>query len=542
MKNRTLLVSGLVLVLLLMQVVGQPTHPQLLTPFTKAETVNKSLTRQAPAPIINETFGTGSSSEHGEKVIECSSGGFALAGTTDGYGASCQDGWLIRTDSDGNHLWNYTYGGGGSDFIYSVIECSDGGFVLVGYTYSFGVSNAACWLVKVNANGIFQWNKTYDSTADDFGHEVIEVSTGGFAIAGYSHISPNQDQLWLVRTDPSGNHLWNQSYGGPYDDAAYSLIEVSSGGFLLTGYTKSYGPGVPSTPSRISTPSNLWVVKTNSTGHLQWHRTYHHPDFGYEYGRVSIECSDGGFAIGGYTVNLVTGDCDFWLIRADSLGAHLWNHTYGYSNGEEILRDIIAYSSGGYALGGWTNNTGNQYDDVWLVYTDGSGTQIWNESYGSSRDDYSVGLADCSLGIAVYGTGQTIAYDFQAWFFVIPDDVAPTWNPAPVDQTVLSGLPFRYDLNATDGQGLAVWTINDTTNFAIDSDGVVTDAVLLAVGTYRLRVTVSDPAGNTLIGTFLVTVVVAPLSPLLLFIGIAVVVIVIVCLLIYFWRRSRESK
>ena len=194
-------------------------------------------------------------------------------------------------------------------------------------------------------------------------------------------------------------------------------------------------------------------------------------------------------------------------------------------------------------MAGTTTHTPLSDLDLWVVRVDDDGNHLWNESFGSwDYDLHCYGLADCSLGIAVYGTPHTIANCYEGWLIIIPDDVAPTWNPAPADQTVLSGLPFSYDLNATDGQGLASWTINDTTNFAIDADGVVTNAVVLAVGTYNLRVTVSDPADNTLTGTFKVTVVAVLMPPIFLYIGIAVVAIILVILIIYFWQRSRKSK
>ncbi|MFX1476405.1 MAG: cadherin repeat domain-containing protein, partial [Promethearchaeota archaeon] len=320
------------------------------------------------------------------------------------------------------------------------------------------------------------------------------------------------------------------------------VLEASNGDFVLIGSTESYGPGVPSTPSKFSIPSNFWVVRTNATGYMLWYRTYHHDDFGYEYGFAGVECASGDFVFAGYTYSISTDRRDFWLIKTDNTGEHIWNETYGWSDSEDRLREMIAYSSGGFVLVGQTNHTSSGQTDIWLVYTDNSGNQVWNESYGSDYDDWCYGLADCSLGIAVYGSAESATPNvYDSWLFVLPDGVAPTWNPAPTDQTVLFGVPFSYDLNATDPWTLT-WAINDTTNFAIDQDGVVTNAVTLAVGVYALRITVTDPAGNALIGTFLVTVTAPAQIPLLLYIGIAVIVIIIVVLLIYFMRRSGKSK
>jgi hypothetical protein len=254
-----------------------------------------------------------------------------------------------------------------------------------------------------------------------------------------------------------------------------------------------------------------------------------------------VECPNGDFAFGGF-IDYGAGDKDFWLIRTTSAGMHIWNETYGYAAKTDQLNELILYSSGGFVMSGTTTNTPLSDPDLWVVRVANDGTHLWNESFGSWDSDlHCYGLADCSLGIAVYGTPHTSTNSYQGWLIVIPDNVAPAWNPAPTDQTILYGVPFSYDLNATDPWPLT-WTINDTTSFAIDADGVVTNAVLLAVGVYSLRVTASDPAGNSIIGTFLVTVTAPPLAPLLLYIGIAVVIIILVILSIYLWQRSRKSK
>ncbi len=450
---------------------------------------------------MNETYGSVGWDSGGE-VIECSDGGFAIVGYTDSYGAGNTDGWLVRTEANGDIRWNYTYGGPGYDFLSSLVECSDGGFALAGYTDSFGVTVSAFWLVRVNANGGFLWNETYDTPGSDFGEDIVEMSTGGFAITGFTSGFGGDLDIWLVGTDTSGNHLWNQSYGSIYSDLAYSVIEVSSGGFLLTGHKPTTHLAAR---SRFTPDDDLWIVRTNGTGHMLWDRTF---DAGsYEYGSYAVECSDGGFAVSGSVINYGTLRSDYWLIRTDDTGAHQWNETYGWSDGREVCRELIAYSSGGFVLAGDTNRTSDGNTDFWVVYTDDSGTQLWNESYGGPDNDSCHGLADCSLGIAVSGflNFSTPNYE-QGWLFVIPDQVAPTWDPAPADQTAIAGVSFSYDLNATDAQGLAAWTLNDTTTFAIDADGVVTNTVALGIGTYGLYVTVSDPAGNTLTGTFMVTV------------------------------------
>jgi predicted secreted protein len=140
--------------------------------------------------------------------------------------------------------WNQTYGGAGDDRAYSVINTTDGGYALAGYTNSFGAGGYDFWLVKTDSAGNMQWNQTYGGAGDDCARSIVQTSDGGYALAGYTYsFGAGGYDFWLVKTDSAGNMQWNQTYGGTGDDYAYSVVQTSDGGYALAGYTNSFGAG-----------------------------------------------------------------------------------------------------------------------------------------------------------------------------------------------------------------------------------------------------------------------------------------------------------
>ena len=145
--------------------------------------------------IWTQSYG-GADEQDVASLVETSDGGFALAGNTLSIVGNLEDYFLVKTDSSGNMLWNKTYGGSDRDYAYSVVEASDGGFALVGYS-SF--SNSVFWLVKTDSSGNMEWNKNYGESLGWDGYPVIATSDGGFALVGSNAgISPDGD-FWLIR-------------------------------------------------------------------------------------------------------------------------------------------------------------------------------------------------------------------------------------------------------------------------------------------------------------------------------------------------------
>jgi hypothetical protein len=320
-------------------------------------------------------------------------------------------------------LWNQTYGGLGDDEAYSLVQTNDRGYAIAGYTDSFGIGETDAWLIKTNANGNMIWNHTYGARANDRATAVIQTSDGGYAVAGYTDsYGAGSYDFWLIKTDVNGTMLWNQTYGGPGDDEAYSLVQTNDGGYAIAGYTTSYGSGT----------DDFWLVKTDSSGNLTWNQTY--GGTGDDEASSVIQTSDGGYALAGYTNSSGAGGYDFWLIKTDANGATLWSHTYG-DTGDEFASAVVQTSDGGYALTGPIDSYGAGEFDFWLVKTDALGNRQWDKTYGGSRDDESYALILTSDGgYALAGlTNSYGAGEYDGWLVktnssgntVIPQSSSP---------------------------------------------------------------------------------------------------------------------
>jgi hypothetical protein len=329
----------------------------------------------AAASEWSQTYGQSGDNEV-FSIVQTSDGGYALGGFTNSSGAGSYDFWLIKTDANGTVQWSQTYGGAGDDEACSVVQTSDGGYALAGYTDSFGAGETDAWLIKTDANGNMIWNQTYGARAEDQASAVIQTNDGGYALAGYTDsYGAGSYDFWLIKTDANGTMLWNQTYGGTGDDEASTVIQTSDEGYALTGYTGSYGSGM----------DDFWLVKTNSSGNLEWSQTY--GGIGDD-GALSVvqTSNDGGYALAGYTNSSGAGGYDFWLIKTDANGATLWSHTYG-DTGNEFAYAVVQTSDGGYALAGPTDSYGAGDFDFWLARTDASGSMQWDKTYGGSGDD-----------------------------------------------------------------------------------------------------------------------------------------------------------
>jgi len=323
-----------------------------------------------PPPIKwTKTYG-GIGDEFAWSMVQTLGGGYAIAGYTDSFGAGGKDFYLVKTDSYGNMEWNKTYGGVQDDSGRAMVRTLDGGYAIVGETFSFAVGMWDFWLVKVDSSGNHEWNQTYGGAGIDSAFSIVQTSDGGYALAGGAEPSgaDNRD-FWLVKVDSSGNHEWNQTYGGGADEDAWSMIQTSDGGYALAGFTHSFGAG----------NRDFYLVKTDSYGNMEWNKTYGRANYDAAYAGV-IQRNDGGYALAGVAYSFGAGTWDFWLVKVDSSGNHEWNQTYGGAN-DDFAYSAIGTSDGGYALTGYTMSFGGGGTNLWLVKTDSSGNMQWNITY-----------------------------------------------------------------------------------------------------------------------------------------------------------------
>jgi len=346
----------------------------------------------------NRTYGR-VGNEIAYSIVRTSDGGYVLAGYTDSYGAGYRDFWLIKTDPAGTLLWSKTYGGAYYDEAYSVVGDTD--YALAGYTLT-PIHLNDFWLVKTDSSGNVVWNKTYGGRGGDVATSMVQ--DGGYVLVGYTDsYGAGGNDFYLVKTDLWGNMVWNRTYGGRSEDTASCIIRTSDGGYAIAGKTYSFGAG----------SWDFWLVKTDSSGNVVWNKTYGGEDS--EVASSVVQSSDGGYALAGYTMSYGAGFGDFWLVVTDPNGNAQWNRTYGGTN-NEYASSIIQNSDGGYAIAGRTYSFGAGSWDFWLVKTDTVGNMLWNRTYGGTGWDEAYSMVETSDGgyaiageTSSYGAGN---YDF----------------------------------------------------------------------------------------------------------------------------------
>jgi TolB-like protein len=402
------------------------------------QTIN--LTTSPPETTWNRTYG-GAGSDDAYAFQQTSDGGYIVAGSTNSSGAGGRDFWLVRTGASGNHLWNKTYGGADDDEAYAVQQTGDGGYVMAGFTDSSGAGGYDFWLVKTDSEGNHLWNKTYGGAGDEFGCSVQETSDGGYIIAGYTSTSNNlNNRFWIVKTDGNGYQQWNRTYAGIGGSRAFSVEETSDGGYIVAGYTDV--PIADNGYWLVGVNDDFWLVKIDSAGNHQWNKTYgvtcYDAPFNVSRERAySVqETSDGGYIIAGETyywkLQIVGNDIkvsqvrDFWVVKTNGSGDHLWNKTYG-GTGLDAAYSIQEMSEGGYIVGGSTSSYGAGGYDFWLVRIDADGNHLWNRTYGGANDDCAYCVKETSDGFVVAGWTRSFGEgrsDF--WLVKIGDVMAPS--------------------------------------------------------------------------------------------------------------------
>ncbi len=251
----------------------------------------------------DKTFG-GSGVDAGMFVQQTADGGYVMAGSTWSAVTASYDSWLVKTDASGSKQWEKTFGGSGPDDTYSVQQTTDGGYVLAGRTGSSGAGGYDLWLVKTDASGDRQWDKTFGGPGFDVAYSVQQTADGGYVVAGDTCPAHSpMGAFWLIKTDASGNKQWDRTFGGPELDSCGSVRQTADGGYVLAGGTRSYGAG----------KDDVWLIKTDASGDEQWEKTF--GGTGDDYGAAVQQTAEGAYVVAGFTDSYGAGGTDIYLIK-----------------------------------------------------------------------------------------------------------------------------------------------------------------------------------------------------------------------------------
>lgn len=256
----------------------------------------------------------GGASDHGLRAKQTADGGYILSGHLTGLGFGAEDIALIKTDALGNTLWIKIYGGAGSEWGNYVEQTNDGGYLVLGYTTSFGAGGFDIYMIKVDSVGSLEWTKTYGGpggeASSQWGISGKITTDGGFMLcANTSSWGAGSNDLLMIKTDSIGNLQWAKAYGGAGDDQPRFAEQTTDGGYILSGYTTSFGAG----------SLDAYLVKTDSAGNLQWSNAY--GGAGSDRGSMVRQTDDGGYAMSTVTSSFGANYFDALFMKTDSVGA-----------------------------------------------------------------------------------------------------------------------------------------------------------------------------------------------------------------------------
>lgn len=329
-----------------------------------------------PDSVWTRTYG-GTAADYGYCVRQTpADGGYVIAGTTYSFGAGSYDAYLVKTDDQGDSLWMRTYGGPGAEYAYSVEPTLDGGYILAGYTSSSGSGGNDFYLVKTDQYGNAAWEETYGGGGDDRARAVRQtLPDSGYIIAGYTaSFGLGAESMYLVKTDASGIVAWTRTYGGPDWDEATDVEQTPDGGYIVVGSTASFGSGM----------DEVYLIKTEPDGDSVWTRTIGAAgsDYGYS---VDVTRPDSGFIVAGATYSFGAGS-QVYLARTTAHGDTLWTKSFGGASNDYGYSVRQTFPDSGFIVTGSTRSYGVG-GDVYIVKTDRRGDLIWTRNYGGSVYD-----------------------------------------------------------------------------------------------------------------------------------------------------------
>ncbi len=308
-------------------------------------------------------------------------------------------------------------GGPGGEWPEAIIETYDGGLVSSGNTTSYG-TGTDIYVVKTDSAGALLWTRViggagYESAS--FGlHQtadsgiILSANTNSFGAGGYDFL--------LVKLSRTGNFLWARTIGGPGDESATDAILTSDGGYCMTGNTKSFGAGA----------SDVYVVKLDAAGNLQWTRTIGGP--ANDYAMTMVQTKDGGYAIDGHTYSYGAGLSDGYYIKLNAAGAVQWTRVIGGAQ-DDNPRHMIGTFDNGFAVNGWTYSYGSGINDLHVIKLDSAGNIQWNKVIGGPGIDYGWGIVQCpDSGYAICGSTTSFGTGNDAYALKLSKTGQVQWS------------------------------------------------------------------------------------------------------------------
>lgn len=483
---------------------------------------------QAPLIQWQKSFG-GLEEDNASSVWQTTDGGYIVAGTSLSHDGDitnthvAHDYWLVKTDAAGQLLWQVSLGGHSSDWATAMQQTTDGGYIVAGYTMSNDVDVSGnhggvdFWVVKLNSTGTIQWQKALGGSGGDYANSIQQCTDGGYIVAGYTNSSNGDvtglhgiaNDYWVVKLNSAGNIQWQKTLGGTYSDEATSVIQCTDGGYIVAGYTLSKDGDVTDLHGAPDSYHDYWIVKLNSAGAIEWQKTLGGP--GVDKAYAIKQCSDDGYIVAGYTMSN-GGDVtathgsyqDYWVVKINSTGSIQWQKTLGGTDDDRAY-SVLQSSDGGYVVAGYANSTNGDVTnnhggpDYWIVKLNSNGDMEWQKAMGGAVEDHAYAIQQCTDGgyIVAGNSGSSNGditvnhgtYDY--WVVKLSgvtaiDETTEDGNigvfPVPAQNKVSIDAPYGADIKLLNLQG-------ETIRHTVKADiPLVFDITTLANGIYIVEI------------------------------------------------------
>lgn len=395
-----------------------------------------------PGFTVNaRTFG-GIENDNAKAVIRTSDNGYAVLGHTQSQDGDITDKqntsfdyWLLKFDAQNTLQWTKTFGGSDDDRGNSLLQTSDGGFAILGYSQSSDgdvVENAGAqdhWIARTDTSGNLIWQKSYGFSGRDEGISVIQTNDLGFLIVGVLDVTASGGEgstsrrkhaggdYWAIKITANGELQWSKFFGGTFTDTAYDVVETQEGSFIIVGSSDSTDVDISDNKGAY----DFWVVKISGSGDLVWEKNYGGSEI--DEAHAIISSSDGNYLIVGETrssdgdIAFNNGAADVWVIKISDNSDLIWEKTYGGSS-FDVGRAITKLQNSGYIIAGSSRSadgdvSANQgQNDVWLLEIDDNGSLKWEQTIGGSQIDFAHAITELEDG-TIIAVGETASSDMD---------------------------------------------------------------------------------------------------------------------------------
>ncbi|WP_431107903.1 hypothetical protein [Winogradskyella poriferorum] len=388
-----------------------------------------------------KTYG-GSKNDSAQSVTATTDGGYIILGYTQSNDNDITDKqdesfdyWVLKFDATDQLQWQKTYGGSLDDRGSDIIQTSDGGYAILGYSFSNdgdATENAGLqdyWLVKLDANGNISWEKSFGYQGADSGITMTETNDQGFLVTGILDVTASGGEgnssrnanrhaggdYWALKLDISGNLEWSHYFGGNFTDTPYGVIQTNDNGYIVVGSSDSEDTDIS---SNIGT-YDFWVIKISQSGDLVWEKSFGGSQI--DEARAIVKTNDGNYIIAGDTrssdndVSQNKGAADLWFIKISPSGNLIWERTIGGSS-FDVARAIKKSQNNGFLLSGSSRSSdmdvseNKGQNDAWVLKTDNNGNLLWETTVGGSNIDFSYDVVELING-SVIAVGDTASSD-----------------------------------------------------------------------------------------------------------------------------------